>query len=89
MSGEEVLFDRDDVRSIVIRRSMMSNCVVREYLQFACDFPTRIDGVPDCLPIIRYFALCKDLKGRETRVEMTNEKSLRSGELKLPSVNFN
>ncbi|KAK9455888.1 hypothetical protein V1511DRAFT_510753 [Dipodascopsis uninucleata] len=61
-------FERVEVENIISRRS---NCVLKEFVQFSCDFPRSIDEIPECRPFIRYFAMCRDAKGLEKSAEIT------------------
>ncbi|KAK9331589.1 hypothetical protein V1520DRAFT_390513 [Lipomyces starkeyi] len=79
MSSEEGRFTRTDIERMLRRRDL-SDCEVKKYLQFACNLPGKIDDVPGCRPITRYFALCKDRKGNTQGVELTD------GEIHLDSA---
>ncbi|KAK9382419.1 uncharacterized protein V2V93DRAFT_365063 [Kockiozyma suomiensis] len=81
-TSDETRLNRQDVLGLLSRRK---ECSLREYLQFACDLPLRIEDASPCRPIIRYFAICKDVRGRETATEITSERSLDLGEVQLPT----
>lgn len=53
-TSDETRLNRQDVLGLLSRRK---ECSLREYLQFACDLPLRIEDASPCRPIIRYFAM--------------------------------
>ncbi|KAJ8100708.1 hypothetical protein POJ06DRAFT_253486 [Lipomyces tetrasporus] len=82
MSSDEGRFTRSDVVRMLERRDL-SDCEVRKYLQFECNLPGKIDDVPGCRPITRYFAICRDKKGSTPGVELTGSEIHRDSATQL------
>ncbi|KAK9467945.1 hypothetical protein V1512DRAFT_236196 [Lipomyces arxii] len=85
MLGDEAMYSIDDIRRITKQKDL-SNCVIREYLHFDCDIPELVYELPECRPLIRYFAVCRDSRrDRMTSIEITNTESLKIKPARLPT----
>ncbi|KAK9461307.1 uncharacterized protein V1516DRAFT_614390, partial [Lipomyces oligophaga] len=71
MAGDQTIITRSMVEHILYRQKPGS-CEIREFVQYNCAFPSRIDAAADCRPMIRYFAVCKTQKNRTISLEVTD-----------------